>query len=167
MKGEIEMHFSIQVFQVVLTTVIAVLAVLIAYFQWRTAHEKVVIDLFDRRMKIYTECQKILHKIVASPKAATDENGHEFKGAANDAEFLFGDEVVRRFEKVEKAIFDLTTYNAELNGDTPKNEHKELVEKWRIAIDEIAAFYKKDFRSLLRPYMQLNQKLRQWRPLSL
>src|SRR5215510_5912444 len=32
---------------------VAILGVLIAYFQWRTAHQRVVLDLFDRRLRIF------------------------------------------------------------------------------------------------------------------
>jgi hypothetical protein len=151
--------YWIQVFQALLTPAVAILAGVIAFFQWRTAHQKMVIDLFDRRMKIYADCRDVLQPIVISPSATTNQNGIEFIRASADAEFLFGDKVVKHLGKVEQAIFDLATYNAELNGAPVGQARTDLVAKSRTAIDSIKSFYKEDFLSLLRPYMRLKQKL--------
>jgi hypothetical protein len=153
------LSYWVPVFQALLTPAVAFLAVVIALFQWRTAHKRVVIDLFDRRMKIYTDCRDVLHRIVASPNATTTENGIEFKRARADAEFLFGDKVVRFLEKVEEAIFDLATSEAELKGTSCRQERKDFVAKSRAALETIRSFYEEEFRSLLRPYMRLTQGL--------
>jgi len=87
-----------------------------------------------------------LHRIIASPNATTDENGHDFKRASADAEFLFRDEVVKDCKMVEKAIFDLATYNAQIKEAPVGQEREELVAKSRIAIDHIRKFYDEDFR---------------------
>jgi hypothetical protein len=151
--------YWVPVFQALLTPAIAFLAAVIAFFQWTTARQRVVIDQFDRRMKFYTDCRDVLHRIIASPHATTDENGHDFKRASADAEFLFRDEVVKDCTMVEKAIFDLATYNAEIKEAPVGQECKDLVAKSRIAIDHIRKFYDEDFRSLLRRYMRLTQRL--------
>ena len=116
-------------------------------------------DLFDRRMKIYTDCRDVLRRIIASPDATTDENGHDFKRASADAEFLFRDEVVKDCNMVEKAIFDLATYNDEIKEATVGQERTALVDNRRIAIDHIRKFYDEDFRFRLRRYMRLKQWL--------
>jgi len=51
--------YWVPVFQALLTPAIAFLAVVIAFFQWRTAHQRVVIDQFARRMKFYTDCRDV------------------------------------------------------------------------------------------------------------
>jgi hypothetical protein len=147
----------LQLSQALLTPAIAILTVVIAYFQWRTAHQKVVIDQFDRRMKFYTGCRDVLHRIVLSPNATMDENGHEFKRASADAEFLFRDEVVKDCKMVEKAIFDLATYNAEIKEAPVGQEREDRIAKRRIAINNIRKFYDENFRSLLRRDMRLPQ----------
>ncbi len=151
--------YWIQVFQALLTPAVAVLAGVIAFFQWRTAHQKMVIDLFDRRMKIYADCRDVLQPIITSPAATRTQNGLDFIRASADAKFLFGEEVIEKLEKVEQAIFDYATYEAELNGTPIGLERSELVTKSRAALETIKGFYKKDFRSLLMPYMQLKQTL--------
>jgi hypothetical protein len=154
------LSYWVPVFQALLTPAIAFLAVMIALCQWRTAHQRVVMDLFDRRMKIYTDCREILNRIIASPDTTTDENGHEFKRASADAEFLFRDEVVKVCKMVEKAIFDLATYNAEIREAPVGQERNDLVAHRRIAIGHIRKFYDEDFRIRLRRYMRLTQRLR-------
>jgi len=148
------------VLQALLTPALAIPTGMIAFFQWRTAHQRVVIDLFDRRMKIYIGCRDVLRKIVISPNATTDQDGHEFKMASADAEFLFGDDLVEHFKKVENAIFDLSTYETTLKDAPVGQECKDLVAKRRIAIDTVERFYKEELRSLLKPYIQLKQTLR-------
>jgi hypothetical protein len=154
----------LQVSQALLTPAIAILAVVIAFFQWKTAHQRAVIDQFDRRMKFYTGCRDVLHRLVLSPNATTDDNGHEFKRTSADAEFLFPPKVLEHLKNVENEIFDLATYNAEIDGTPVGQERRDLVDKRRIAINNIRKFYDEDFRSLVRRDMRLPQAL-SWRDL--
>jgi hypothetical protein len=39
---------------------IRLLAAVIGYFQWKTAQQKVVLDLFDRRMTTYTALREVV-----------------------------------------------------------------------------------------------------------
>jgi hypothetical protein len=64
--------------------VIALLAAVIGYVQWRTAQQKVVLDLFDRRMATYTalHCAKSWrrswrHQVPPHPTAALNFLRHE------------------------------------------------------------------------------------------
>jgi hypothetical protein len=148
-----------QMLQASTVPAIALLAAVIGFFQWRTAHKRVVIDLFDRRMKIYTDCRDILQPIIASPSATTTQDGIKFIRASADAEFLFGDKVVKHFERVGQAIFDLVTCEAELKATPVGRGRTDLVAKSRRATEIVMGFYNEEFRSLLRPYMRLKQRL--------
>jgi hypothetical protein len=86
--------YWIQVFQGLLTPAIAAIAVMIALFQWRTAQQKVVLDLFDRRMETYTALRTVAAKVMASSGAATLQTSFEFLQALDRAEFLFGNKVL-------------------------------------------------------------------------
>jgi hypothetical protein len=44
----------------VLTTAVSILVLLVAYSQWRTANQRVVLDLFDRRLKVFNEIEAII-----------------------------------------------------------------------------------------------------------
>jgi hypothetical protein len=151
--------YWMQMLQALAVPAIALLAAVIGYFQWRTAHNRVVIDLFDRRMKIFTDCRDILQPIIASPSVTTTQDGIKFLRASADAGFLFGDKVVKHLERVEQAIFDLATCEAELKPTPVGQARTDLVAKSRKATEIVMGFYNEEFRSLLRPYMRLKQRL--------
>jgi len=155
---DFQIPYWAQFLQALATPAIALLAAVIGICQWRTAHAKVVLDLFDRRMKIYGDCRSILDKIISSPSATTTQDGADFIRASADAEFLYGDNIVKYLEKVADAIFDLATSEAELKNATVSPELTDLVAKSRASVASIKNFYKEDFRSILRPYM--NRRLR-------
>jgi len=48
------------------TPIIAGLVGLIAYRQWRTARDRLKLDLFDRRFEVYFSCMKFLSDILIS-----------------------------------------------------------------------------------------------------
>jgi hypothetical protein len=151
-----------QALQALAVPAIALLAAVIAVFQWRTAHYKVVIDLFDRRMTIYADCCKVLETIIISPNTTTDQDCLKFKVASANAEFLFGDEVIEHFKQIEDAILDIATYSTELKSANAGQDRHDLVVKMRSSIEIIGMFYKEEFRPLLRPYMRLKRGLRWW-----
>lgn len=59
--------------QALLTPVVAVLAALIAWRQWRTARNKLKLDLFDRRFAVYDAARNLLGSIATSGKVKEDE----------------------------------------------------------------------------------------------
>ena len=71
--------------------VVALVASAIQYNQWRTARDKLRLDLFDKRMEIYNQLfmfvQFKMHK-----ERFTQEEMAEFERAMNSAQFIFGRE---------------------------------------------------------------------------
>ena len=51
---------AIKIFSGLLTPVIAIVAVYIAWQQWQTNRQKLILDRYDRRLRIYEEVRKIL-----------------------------------------------------------------------------------------------------------
>ena len=81
----------------VATIIAAISAVSVTgYFarkQWRTAEEKVRLDLFDRRLALYEELRSVVGRHLGS---GIDETAlFNFKGAISRAHFLFGPEVTK------------------------------------------------------------------------
>ena len=56
----------VQIFQAMLTPVVAALALLIGFLQWRTSHQRAALDLFERRMAIFDAISCIISGIVGS-----------------------------------------------------------------------------------------------------
>jgi hypothetical protein len=49
-----------------ITAIVAVVGAFIAYFQWRTAHQRVVLDLFDRRLRVFEDVEAAVKNVFAS-----------------------------------------------------------------------------------------------------
>ena len=99
-----------------LTPTVAVLGALIGYRQWRLAQNKLKLDLFDRRFKVYEAARDLLASIMTSGKAKDDEV-FKFMVATREAKWLFDTEVANYLDKqiYHKAI-DLQTLAGEGDG---------------------------------------------------
>lgn len=77
---------------------------LVAWLQWHVARNKLRLDLFDRRYKVFEGTRKFL-------QTASFENGELrlFKFATADAEFLFGSDVVEWLAEIREKAAHLIT----------------------------------------------------------
>lgn len=71
-----------------LTPVIAALAVWIAFSQWRTARNKLKLDLYDKRVVVYEAARQALATAVMSRKFGVDSL-HEYTVGITGAKWLF------------------------------------------------------------------------------
>jgi hypothetical protein len=89
----------------------AVIGAGIAYFQWRTAHQRVILDLFDRRMAAYERLKPpIIHALrhgVVDP-----EQFSEFARAVQGAKFFFGKDVTDYLEQVAEDLAQFETLSS-------------------------------------------------------
>jgi hypothetical protein len=155
--------YWIQVLQALLTPAIAAIAVLIGIFQWRTAQQKVVLDLFDRRLAKYTALREVVARVMGSG-AATNENSFQFLQALDGVEFLFGDDIVQPLQKISEAIGLLTVTGPERKDLPAGPELQALVKREREALKTVESFYS-TFHEHLKPYLRMHQKS-VWRPWS-
>ena len=101
---------------------VGLLNLLTARQQWRTANNRAVFDLFQKRYEVYQESREIVSRMTGSGKA----DSMMFVKAAEAAErarFLFGDDVVAYLRQFADSIRDLETFCQEqpsLQGDDMK-----------------------------------------------
>jgi hypothetical protein len=62
-----------QVLSALLTPTIAVIVAIIAYRQWKTAQNRLKLDLFDRRFAVYDAARNLLSSVMTSGEAKNDE----------------------------------------------------------------------------------------------
>jgi hypothetical protein len=60
------------VLSALLTPIVAIFGIWIAYRQWRTAQNKLKLDLFDRRLAIYEAVQRYLGGVMVSGKTSNE-----------------------------------------------------------------------------------------------
>jgi hypothetical protein len=90
------------------TLFLSVAVVAIAWQQWRVAENKLRLDLFDRRYKVYDATRKFLTGILAKANFTLSDL-FEFNTATFDAEFLFGADVTEHLDKIRKRAVHLQT----------------------------------------------------------
>ena len=105
----------VTVLSALLTPAIALSVALIAYRQWRTAQNRLKLDLFDRCLAIHTEALEIISKVASNTIEPTDLT--KFEPAARQARWLLDEEVERYFKK--EFIPKVTDHIAERLGAYP------------------------------------------------
>jgi hypothetical protein len=122
-----------------LTPTVAVFGLWIGYRQWRTAQNKLKLDLFERRLAIYDGVRSFISSVMTTGKT-TQSYEMEFLAAIRGAKWLFGPEVVEYIDTTlwHKAC-DLWCLQEELQ-DMPSGQertdkiHKQAeIKKWLTA----------------------------------
>src|SRR5436305_15211555 len=84
------------------TPLIAALAggfgVYIAWRQWRTARDRLRLDLFDKRFAVYAATMKFLSAIITSGRVDRNE-AFNWSVAVRDAKWLLNAEIAEYFDK--------------------------------------------------------------------
>ena len=132
--------------QWIIAAITSALVLAVGFLQWRTAQQKAVLDLFDKRFKIYETVKNCVDQVGTNPEDFGNERQKEFLKAKNKAYFFFGNEVNDYIERLRKDL--LTVYNAtRFEATTADGEE---------AISRITNFYK-DGQPLFAKYMRFSQ----------
>jgi hypothetical protein len=137
--------------------IVGFFALLIAYFQWRTAHQRVVLDLFDRRIKVFEIAEAACAKIASSSPKPPSEALLQLHEAKGKARFLFGDDVNAYLQARIKDCAFLMSLTSEVIESDPLNREK-LIDKQANALLRIADF-QQTAPSIFARYMRLHQKM--------
>jgi hypothetical protein len=96
-----------------LTPVVAVLGLTIAYRQWRTAQNKLKFDLFERRVAIYEAAQTYVRHI-AREGSTTALMNEDFAAHIRGAKWLLNDTLDRHLRHLPKRGQDLNWLREDL-----------------------------------------------------
>lgn len=154
------MPIWIVVLQALLTPTIAAVAGLVAFLQWRTAHQKVVLDLFERRLQAY-------HKIIDAVEfSLTVEGSNSTMSISNSisrswrtSRFLFGNEISEAIADIEQ---DIHNYGFALRQRDNPNSSVDVrisAEKSAQKLHMKLLQFHRPFTLLCLPYIHMNQKL--------
>ena len=111
-----QLPYWVQIIQALGPTIVAVVAAciagLIALRQWKTAHDKIRLDLFDKRFHIYTAFFSAAHAaLVKSPDRL--KIYAEFVALKGQSQFLFGRDAA---DFIEGAIHEIAGFIAHENA---------------------------------------------------
>jgi hypothetical protein len=115
-----------------LTPTIAIVATYIAWQQWHTNKQKLDLDLYDRRLRIYEEVRKLLSIVVRDATVTTDAL-LAFRTSVSEADFLFGSDVISYIDTLYQRGLNLWRWNAEYRDSTQERsaayDHKKVADE--------------------------------------
>jgi len=121
----------VEVSKGLLTPLIAVVTTYIAWQQWKTNQQKLILDRYDRRLCVYEEVRKILSIIVRDAKASYDDL-IQFRTAVSEADFLFGPEIPQYIDDIYKRAVKLQYWSGEYRDSAQEKpegyDHNKVVE---------------------------------------
>jgi hypothetical protein len=105
-----------QAVQWTIAAVTAVFVASVAFLQWRTAQQKAVLDLFERRHAIYEIVRNAVSTMTSNSNDFDQGREIEFMQAMGRAYFFFGDDVVAYLGQLWSAIGEVRDVDKELTG---------------------------------------------------
>lgn len=127
----------------------------VQYAQWRTANQKVVIDLYDRRLKAYSQIESAVYAVSREARVSKD-TFYQFVVGRAEARFLFGDEVQAYLQELQEHFAWLISFGDEIIEQGNDDKH--------LRVQKVVDFFAKA-PSVFGPYMNLSQKNTPlWRP---
>jgi hypothetical protein len=94
---------------------------IVAWLQWRLAHNKLRLELFDRRYKIYEATSKFVDAIVNDAAHDVDSYLNDFNAGTSNAEFLFDTDVLNYIKQIRTRAVGMRTarvlYESQPDGD--------------------------------------------------
>ena len=81
--------------------VVGIFAFWLGYQQWRTAHNKLRFDLFERRLKVYLATQSVIRTISLTGQLTRDDLD-EFSMAVEGAHWLFDERLKNRYQRIQE-----------------------------------------------------------------
>ena len=117
---------SIQLLISVQTAITAIMLVYIAYKQWRLAENKLKLDLFEKRYKVFEATRKFLSVIL---REATFQNTDlfEFYAGTADAAFLFKDDIISFLDSIRDHALKMRAYARQYSNLPVGDERTQLI----------------------------------------
>jgi hypothetical protein len=99
-----------------LTPLIAIIVAFIAFRQWRTARNRLKLDLFDRRLSVYTAARTFVANIVIDGGVSRDAT-FKFLSEMREAKWLFSKEIeAYLLAEIYRKAVGVMTYQSALEG---------------------------------------------------
>ena len=134
--------------------VAAVIASAISYQQWRTARNKLKLDLFEKRLKVYEGCNEIISEIHL-PIPFAVKRLEDFTSTVSSAPWLFDDKVAKYVDslliRAAQALAKPRLDYGGMNFEQIMEAQRQHLEKTELPVREDIAKLQKHFS----PYLKL------------
>ncbi len=135
------MNEAITLSQALLTPVIALITVYIAYQQYRIRRDECALQLYDRRLALFNKMIEIIDRIRAGHELVPHE-AFAWLGTVNEAQFIFGKEVDSIIQPLFTDVFEYAD-SCESNGalNIESSSAALRTEAYRTPLIEAMRFY--------------------------
>jgi hypothetical protein len=137
----------------IIAAITAIFVATVAFLQWRTAQQKAVLDLFDRRRAIYDVVRNAVARMTGSSAGFDQEREIKFGETVEEAYFFFGDDIVSYLEQMLSDIRTVREADAEEKATTDPDDKSKILKRRRTASDRIEQFHTTG-RALFAKYMR-------------
>jgi hypothetical protein len=117
----------VAVVQAITTLLIGVFAGYIAWRQWRTAQDRLVLDLFERRFQVFQELTRTIADAFSTKANVQISDLANFDAATEKARYLFGADVHEYLKQVRSKLIVIHT----IELSTPISPRQRGAEKSR------------------------------------
>ncbi len=146
-----------------LTAIVAILGAVIAYFQFITARRKLMLDLFDRRLKVIEGIERVQGYALAHAEIDADRF-NDFLSARAAARFLFDDDVQKYMQELQDDFAFLNVYDHQTIGDPALQDRVNVLRKRTEIMKQISRSPQKT-AEIFGPYMKFTEKqTKAWLP---
>lgn len=154
-----DMPSWVQVLQALLTPAIAAAVAVIGFLQWRTAHQKVILDLFERRLKVYEDVNWGVGEVLtASGNLVTANAAFRLRNAKSEAKFLYGDEVIAEIERILGIIAEYVRAARQISSQSTAEEQRASAADKVLQLEKEIGELHGRFTRVCLPYLKMDQK---------
>ena len=139
--------------------VVASFVGLISFLQYLTAREKIAIDLFDKRLKVFEDIEAAVADVMYRSKH--DEAFARATNALIYSRFLFGQDVEQFIEKMREHVITQLSAKDFKGDDVDSAERSKRIDRQHAAMNALADFAKVS-PTIFGPYMRVQHKIRPW-----
>jgi hypothetical protein len=154
------MEYVIDILTALLTPVIAVITVYIAYQQWKTYQQRLNLARYERRLQVYEEVKRII--IISFHTKVTFEELESFWKSVSEADFLFGPEIRKYIDEIYTHGLGLIRWKEEYRDVTqikPEGyDHKKVCDEKDKEISWFANQYEDQTKIAFNPVIQIFKK---------
>lgn len=141
------------------TTLIVGMAVaLIAYRQWKTANDKMVLDLFDRRLEIYSQLEQIAVRYERT-REVLDQDRKDANDALLRSKFLFGADIFGEINQFHKALQSFEAIPAHVMLYDSETETRATMAEANLRSLESVKSFRRKMPNLFEKYLRMHHKL--------
>lgn len=152
------LDWFLKLFSGLLTPTIGITVAYIAWRQYQTAKDKLRLDLFDRRYRVYHALMKFVSK-AAHETPLTSETLEEFYSDTLDYQFLFGSEIREYVRGIRRQSSVLLGFQQGLqHGSLPQDKQNIANAQLR----ELSEWFDQQFDEapkLFEPYLAFDHRL--------